>query len=107
MGFYEGLKENEKKLLDGMKNDLDYTFPDDGIDRKIWNAMKRGMKRLDEIAGCEMDYNLAGVHKTLLLNYCRYDLAGKADEFEKNYQSQIIAMQIDREMEAYAGKNSL
>lgn len=107
MSFAESLKQKEKKLLNSIKNSQDYTFSDDETDKKIMDSIIRGKKRINDIAGCEMDYNRAGEHKTLLINYCRYDLTGKIDEFERNYRSQIVALQIDKELEDYAGENKI
>lgn len=107
MSFRDSLKQKEKNLLDNIKNSLDYTFLDDEMDKKVMDSIIRGKTRINDIAGCELDYNQAGGHKTLLINYCRYDLAGKIDEFEKNYQSQIVTLLLDREMEDYAGEDEI
>ena len=107
MSYRKSLNRKDGALLDDIKNSLDYTFEDDGMDKKIMDSIMRGKARLNDIAGCDMNYSLAGEHRTLLLNYCRYDLAGKADEFEKNYQSQILSLQISRELEMYAGQDQV
>lgn len=99
--------QSGKTLLEDVKNYLDITFADDDTDKKISDSIQRGTEFLNRIAGCELDYEEKGGHRTLLFSYCRYDLAGKGDEFNKNYLGQILALQIDKELEQYAEKDNL
>lgn len=101
------LSINETSLMEDVRNYLDITFEDEETDKKILDVIQRGVRYLNNIAGCELDYQEKGGHRTLLFSFCRYDLAGKSDEFQKNYLGQILSMQIDKELEKYAEKDNL
>lgn len=85
--------ELQALLLPDVKNYLDITWDDDITDAKIWGMVQSGMAYLDSKAGRQMDYNLPGFARSLLMDYVRYMRDGALDIFESNYLSLILAMQ--------------
>ncbi|HMM31778.1 MAG TPA: hypothetical protein PKB13_08370 [Clostridia bacterium] len=82
-------------LLDAAKNYLDITFEDPAGDTKLAGILLRGMKRLDSIAGAPQDYAVEDSARALLFDYARYVRAGAMDEFFKNYQSDLLELQMN------------
>lgn len=89
-------------LLDAARNYLDITWEDFDGDQKLRGILLRGMAYIDRIAGRKQDYTAEGKAKELLLDYARYVRSNKLEDFAKNYLSEIIALQVDEEVERYA-----
>lgn len=81
-------------LLQAAKTYLDITWTDTETDTKLTGILERGCVYLDRIAGKPQDYSVEGEARALLFDYTRYVRAGAADEFEKNYMSALLALQI-------------
>lgn len=99
----EGLSEQDKRLLEDLKNYLDMTFEDEGTDKKVWDSAKRGMKLIDDRAGMMQDYELDLDARDLLYNFVRYDINGVRHLFEKNFKTELLDLVLDREAGEYAG----
>lgn len=84
------------KLLDDVKNYLDKTWElSDAEKTKLIGMIERGMRTLeDKIGTC--DFEGETQEKSLLLCYVMYENSGALDDFFRNYQSEIISLQIDR-----------
>lgn len=99
---YSEITEGEKEILSEIKNYLDITWNDEDTDKEIYRIMKNGMARLDSLAGKEMEYAQEGTSKELLFEYCRYARNRMLEYFEKNFQSRILSMVMESEVENYA-----
>ncbi len=95
------LKEEEQMLAD-VKNYLDITYEDEDTDNKLLGIMRRGMHRLNTIAGREGDYSQEGDLRGLLFDYCRYAMSSQTEAFETNYRAQLNGIAMEGEVEAYA-----
>jgi hypothetical protein len=93
-------------LLEDVKNYLDITWNDPDGDIKLSGIIARGMKYLNSIAGTKLDYTVEDKPRELLFDYCRYVRSNALDEFAINYQHELLALQIQQEVRAYAEKNS-
>ena len=93
-------------LLDAVKNYLDITWHDPEGDIKLSGIIARGMKYLNNIAGAELDYTIEDLPRGLLFDYCRYVRSNALDEFQINYQHELLALQIQQEVRAYAEANA-
>ena len=84
------------KLLDDVKNYLDKTWElSDAEKTKLIGMIERGMRTLeDKIGTC--DFEGETQEKSLLLCYIMYENSGALDDFFRNYQGEIISLQIDR-----------
>lgn len=85
-------------LLDSVKNYLDVTWGDAGGDKKLSGIISRGMAYIDRMAGGEQDYLREGKPRELLFDYCRYVRDDALDQFQTNYQHELLALQIDIEV---------
>lgn len=83
-------------LLEEVKNYLDITWEmSTGEQEKLSGMIERGKQYLSgKIGTC--DFEAETREKGLLLDYCMYARAGRFPDFEKNYRSEIIALQMNR-----------
>ena len=89
-------------LLEAVRNYLDITWEDYAGDEKLLGIISRGMKYLDGVAGVTLDYESEDKPRELLLEYCRYVRAGAFAEFQNAYLSELITLQQNEEVKAYA-----
>ncbi len=92
-----------EELLNDVKDYLDITWADSSTDMKLIGIIKRGISYLDSVAGVKQDYSTEGKAKELLLDYCRYVRSNALNEFQNNYLSELLTLQIKQEVEDYAG----
>lgn len=93
-------------LLTDVKNYLDITWTDTNTDSKLTGIISRGMKYLDNVAGAELDYSLEDKPKELLLDYCRYVRSNALEQFQNNFKSELLTLQIQQEVKTYAEANT-
>ena len=88
-------------LLDSVKNYLDITWTDTPTNTKITGIIERGMKYIDGVSGATNDYTIEDKPKELLLDYCRYVRSNALSEFQNNYLSELLTLQIKQEVADY------
>lgn len=93
------------ELLDDVKNYLDITWSDAGTDKKTTGIIERGMNYIDQVAGSPQDYSKEGKPKELLFEYCRYVRSNALNEFQNNYLSELLTLQMSQEVSDYANTN--
>lgn len=86
-------------LLEDVKNYLDITWNDEGMDRKLAGIIAGGIRYLDRRAGEALDYTVPGDGRTLLMEYVRYTRDGAMDVFEGNYLHLLLSMQTERRLD--------
>lgn len=93
-------------LLDEVKNYLDITWEmNTGEKQKLSGIIERGKQYLTgKIGTC--DFESETREKSLLLDYCMYARAGRIPDFERNYCSEIIALQMKRWKEKQNAENT-
>lgn len=94
--------DKDKLLLDEVKNYLDITWEDALGDQKLMGMVQRGMAAIKGKIG-ECDFFGETQEKALLFDYVMYARAGEIAAFWDNYKSEIISLQINRKVDAYAG----
>jgi len=94
--------DEEVMLLADVKNYLDITYEDEDTDKKLLGIMRRGMERLDTIAGTTYDYSEEGARRGLLLDYCRYAMCNQTEAFETNYGPELLGLAMEGEVSVYA-----
>ena len=85
-------------LLAAARNYLDITYTDEAGDTKLSGFLTRGMRYLDGVAGEALDYTEEDAPRALLLDYCRYGRSNALDEFAVNYQHELLALQMNRQI---------
>lgn len=88
-------------LLDDVRNELDITWADEAGDRKLLGIIARGMAYIRGRCGDRCDFAHEGDARGLLMTYVMYARAGALDDFIRNYMSDIIALQLDMEVERH------
>lgn len=89
-------------LLDAVKNYLDMTWTlTDEEEEKLSGITARGMAYIDRMAGKQQDYEKENHARALLMDYVRYVRSNAFDEFQANYLSELLALQMYQEVENY------
>ncbi len=95
------------ELMQDVKNYVDITWElDKAGESKLASIILRGMNYIDSIAGEKLDYTLEETHRALLLDYVRYVRSNALDEFQANYKSELLSLQISREVKRYDTKEN-
>lgn len=82
-------------LLDAVKAYLKITWQDDATDAEVRGYIKRGMTRLQEIAGAPLDFTAEDQdYYQLLLDYCRYARSQALEVFEKNFEAELLDLNL-------------
>lgn len=90
------------QLLSLCRNELQITWEDGDTDDRIKNHIQNGVTYLSRVTGAaDTDYNAGGKANALLLAYVRRAISGDISTFEADYLSDIVALQIDNEVESY------
>lgn len=92
-------------LLTDVKNYLDITWEDEQTNSKLTGIIKRGINYIDSAAGAVQDYSKEEKAKELLLDYCRYVRSNALSEFQNNYLSELLTLQIKQEVATYEAEN--
>ena len=100
------LQEQAEALLDDIRNALSITWEDADTDKQIKGIIARGIARLNDIAGIEVDYIQEDSGKELLINYCFYARNNALDQFFTNYLMEISAFQLREEVKQHIAENA-
>ncbi len=101
-----------EELLTAAKNYLDITWDDTDTDAKLRGQLQRGMAYISAKTGVDSNSSaFAGDNadlraQELLFNYLLYDRAGAANEFKKNYASDILGLKMRWEVANETGSGS-
>lgn len=95
----------DELLLAAVRNYLDITWVDAAGDVKLSGIIARGKKYIDSVAGTAQDYSVEDKPRELLLDYCRYARSNALNEFQTNYLSELLSLQISQEVADYAAEN--
>jgi hypothetical protein len=81
------MDENEKQLVDDLKNHLRITWDDE--DNHLNKIIQGSQTYLSDLAGTSFDFFKEAPPKQLMLERCRYVYNNAADEFEKNFSGEL------------------
>lgn len=82
------------KLLADVKGYLGITWQDNVTDSNITGYINRGMARLQQIAGAPLDFEKEDQPRAMLFDYCRYANSQALEVFEKNFQSELLNLNL-------------
>lgn len=82
------------ELLNEVKRYLRITWQDTETDNNLTGIIKRGMARLQEIAGAPLDFTVEDQPRALLFDYCRYANSHALEMFERNFQAELVSLNI-------------
>lgn len=94
--------EQENTLLDLCRLELQITWQDDDTNTRLLNHVKNGLTFIKDRCGVvDKDFEAGGKANALFLAYVRRGMSGDLSTFEKDYLSDIVALQIDFEVDNY------
>jgi hypothetical protein len=79
-------------MLDKVKDYLKITWGDE--DTAITDLITRGKRKLEELAGAELDFETEGLARSLLLDYVRYAYNNASEYWEENFRFDILRLQL-------------
>jgi hypothetical protein len=94
-------------LLDSVRNYLDITWNDADTDKKLTGIIERGIKYINRVSGTENDYTVEDKPKELLLDYCLYVRSNALSVFQKNYEPELLSLQIAQGVKNYEAENPI
>lgn len=90
-----------QELLTAVRNYLGITWADDAGDVKLSGIIARGMSYLNRIAGTKLDYTAEDKPRELLFEYCRYVRSNALEQFQTNFQHELLLLQMSEEVKRY------
>lgn len=97
------MSDKESALLDLCRLELQITWEDDDTNTRLINHIKNGVTFIKDRCGVlDEDFEAGGKANALFLAYVRRGMSGDLSTFEKDYLSDIVALQIDFEVDNYA-----
>lgn len=88
-------------LLENVRQYLDITWEDPGLDAKLNGIVQRARSYLDRVAGQEIDYTEDLRAQQLLLDACRYIRDDSFQDFQHDWQTELNGLHSDYEVTSY------
>lgn len=85
-------------MLNAVKVYLKITWDDE--DAALQSIIERGKAYLNDLTGAELDFDVAGPPRSLLLDYCRYVYNNASEYFEENFASELLRLQLQMGVKA-------
>lgn len=79
-------------MLQAVKDYLKITWDDEN--NNLQGIISRGKNYLQDLTGTELDFEVEGQPKSLLLDYCRYAYNSALEYFEENFHKEIVRLQL-------------
>jgi len=79
-------------MINEVKNYLKIVWDEE--DNLIDGIILRGKAYLNNLMDAELDYEVEGPPKSLLLDYCRYVYNNASEYFEENFAREILRLQL-------------
>lgn len=90
----ETQNNTQDALLEAILNELDMTYADDTLKKKIADIQRRGDGYLQSKYGGVIDYSQDMQARELLFSYCRYGRSNAIEQFENDFLSEITELGI-------------
>lgn len=87
--------EDIAALLSDIKKYLHITWTDDDTDSNIRGYIRRGISRLERIAGGKLNFMAEELPRQLLFDYVRYANSQALEVFEKNFSSELLSLNLE------------
>lgn len=86
--------DQKKALLETILNDLDITFEDEMLKKKIARNMNSGIAYLEDKFGMEIDFEKDQIALDLLISYCRYGRSNAIEQFSHDFKTDLTAFAL-------------
>jgi hypothetical protein len=83
-----------------VRNYLDISWEDPEGDVKLAGIIARGCNYLNGAAGAELDYEAEELPRGLLFDFCRYVRSNALEDFEVNFERELLRLQMMTEVAA-------
>ena len=101
-------EQQENELFEVVLNELDITFNDSELKKKVRRNMESGMAYLEDKFGAAIDFDRDKIALELLISYCRYGRSSAIEQFEQDFGSNLTAFAlrgaIEKKKAAAAGQ---
>ena len=87
-------------MLQEVKDYLKITWEDE--DNHIQGIINRGKDYLNNLTGTELNFEVEGQPKALLLDYCRYAYNNALEYFEENFHKELRRLILQEAVKEYA-----
>jgi hypothetical protein len=94
------ITEMPEGLLESIRSYLHITWNDSNTDTNLTGMIKRGMARLQTIAGVPLDFTVEDTPRALLFDYVRYANSQALEMWEKNFASELMSLHIQSQVDA-------
>lgn len=71
---------------------LQIDWEDETLTKKLRSGVQRGVSLLEDYAGTKLDFLSPGTPQGLLLDYMRYVHYAATEQFERNYQRDLLRL---------------
>lgn len=88
---------NIDALVIEVKEKIKITWSDPDTDKRVKSIVLAALKICDFKIGAhedEIDYEEEGQEKLLFLNFCMYEWYDRAEEFDSNYQNELLQLRM-------------
>ncbi|MBP9989605.1 MAG: hypothetical protein KBT46_08940 [Ruminococcus sp.] len=94
--------ESMMDVVAELKDEIGYLENEPGnVDVRLMKLLERGEQKLNEVAGCVIDYDDDLVARGLLIDFGRYAHSQVEDLFEKNYSSELASLNAKYSVKEY------
>lgn len=87
-------KTTEDRLLETILNEIDITFEDAAMRKKIERIKRSGVAYLEDKFGRKIDFEEDMIALDLLVSYCRYGRSGAIEQFKRDFTADLTAFAI-------------
>lgn len=92
-------KTPDEILLEDILNELDITFEDKKIKKKINDHMEQGRELLEKLKGGSIDFKKEKTARRLLFSFCRYGRSNATEQFEHDFAMQLTQFSLQSAIE--------
>lgn len=92
-------------MLETVKSYLRITWNDE--DAALSSMIERGQAHLNDLSGVQLNFDVEGPARSLLLDYCRYVYNNASEYFEENYRKEILRLQLKAGVEAMLAEEAV
>lgn len=89
-----------EQLLADIRPYLGITWIDPETDKNLTGMIRRGMARLQKIAGVPLVFTEEDLPRSLLFDYCRYANSHALEMFEINFAGELVSLHINGQVQA-------
>ena len=89
---------SEDEILQAVKAYLKITWTSETNDKNLLGMIRRGKRKLIDIAGAELEFKEDSLEMELLLDYCRYTNSQALEMFETNFSSELTSLHYNTQI---------